>query len=689
MDGVSDGVTSTIGDAWRPARPGETPIGERGSAGAAIGSRTGDGAREAEPGWPGGDLPPAGTGSGTDAGDEGPRTAATDRQADPAGESGGRVRSSEGAVADRGVPAPAVRRPPLQRPTVAPPALVRLEYLIRSRHPLIGLETAEEARAVEWLVAWSDYRRGTYSNVHRWSLTEGLVTLTGTPIGQQGGREAPAAAGSAASGSAPEDLTSLEAALAHIARATQARDADTPELTVGRARYNLFVLVDAHPFLKQPMIVRRLRDLVREFRGTRNTLVLVSPTLPVPEELTKDLVLAAFPLPTPYELGLLIEDAYAKFRSNPQDFDDTFDASPTLRDALVRALSGMTMVEADQALHYALLEAGGFTEAMVPSVVRMKREAVRRTDCLEIVEDVPMEDLGGLDRFKAYIGERLDALSDEARADGIEPPRGVVAVGVPGSGKSFGAKAVAGIWRQPLVRLNIGGVFSKWLSESEARLRAALRVAEAIAPLVLLVDEVGNAFAGVGGSGGSDGASQTTERVFGELLTWLNDREAPVFAYFTANEIQHLPAQLTRKGRIDQMFFFDFPTARERADILRIQLRRVRQDPEGLGIDLDTLAEAAVGFVGSELKGIVQDALIAARQEALQDADAAGRPRHGVRARLATRHLAAAIANTVPKARAEGEKIQRMRRLLEEGRVVPASSEPPIELDERFFFPTR
>ncbi|HEY3352093.1 MAG TPA: AAA family ATPase [Polyangia bacterium] len=398
----------------------------------------------------------------------------------------------------------------------------------------------------------------------------------------------------------------------------------------GHPRPGLYVLLDLHPFLDQPRIVRALRDFATESPGTRKAAVLVMPRSVVPPELEKDVAILDLPLPTAAELTALLETERRAHGPAVTDADrPTLDADPA-----VRAARGLTTAEARRAFRLALAEAEA--GAALRRIVDEKKRILIQSACLEFIDQpASLAQVGGLEALKAWVRARVRAFSDEARRFGLPEPRGVLLAGVQGCGKSLAAKAAAGTFRVPLVRLDFAAVFAA--PSPEDTLRQALRAAEAMAPVVLWVDEIEK---GVGGAK----AGPTDARVFGSFLTWLQEKQAPVFVAATANDIEGLPPELARRGRFDDIFFVDLPAAREREEILAIHLRARGRDPADFPVAV--LARELDQFSGAELEQVVIAALYRA---------------FGRGAELEPGDLTAAAGEIVPLARTYEEKLAALR----------------------------
>jgi len=399
---------------------------------------------------------------------------------------------------------------------------------------------------------------------------------------------------------------------------------------------SMCVLKDYHPFMQDPQAVRTIRDVIPVCKATGRHIVFLSPKLELPTELEKDVVVMELPLPDREGLGRIL-DYVAESAS--------ISVPSEARERILDAVSGLTAQEAESALALALVRHKGWGEEAIRTLHEEKAQVLRKTGVLEYYPArETLEDIGGLDLLKEWLRRRQRAFSSEAREFGIDPPRGVLLLGIQGTGKSLTAKATARTWGLPLLRLDIGRVFGSLVGQSEENLRTALRVAEAMAPAVLWIDEVEKGAAGVHASGILD--SGVTARVVGTLLTWMQERDPgrPVFIAATANSVAALPPELMRKGRLDEIFFVDLPDEAERAEILAIHLRKRRRDPDRF--DLLEVVRATEGFSGAEIEQVVVDGLYAAFD--------AGRE-------LETGDLLHAAEETVPLSRTKGEEIARLR----------------------------
>jgi AAA+ superfamily predicted ATPase len=412
----------------------------------------------------------------------------------------------------------------------------------------------------------------------------------------------------------------------------------------------IYVFKDIGPHCKDAFVHRTIRDLLNECMASRSTMVFVD-VLPLPSEIRRFAVKYDVGWPTAPELEQTVRDTFKRIRrENLREVS----ANISKRDMeqIVQSLRGLSCREAERVIASAIYDDYALTVQDLPHIVEAKRTLLGSTGCLEsIVADFSLEDVGGLDNLKAWLKARRGAFSRRAREFGIETPRGVLMLGVPGSGKSLCAKAVAADWKMPLLRLDPGLLYQKFIGESESQLRQALAQAESMAPVVLWIDEIEKAFASATASSADGGLSK---RMFGTLLSWMQDHRHPIFLIATANDISALPAELMRKGRFDEVFFVDLPNDDARKRILAVHLERRKRNPADF--DLDRLAAASDGYTGSELEQVVVSALFSAFTEENGLSDA---------------HILDAIEKTNPLAVLMREQISELRRWAN-GRCVSA-----------------
>jgi SpoVK/Ycf46/Vps4 family AAA+-type ATPase len=397
-----------------------------------------------------------------------------------------------------------------------------------------------------------------------------------------------------------------------------------------RTESTVFALLDAHRWLEDPLTVRRLRDWLPQLAERKQTAVLVAPVLDLPDELARDVARVSLPLPTHAELQSLFKRLLEK--SGAAEFD------AALLDDAVRGSLGLTAGEARRVFRRACHSAGGLNDEAIDGIVSDKRRALRRAPALAFHDGgLDLNQVGGLGELKRWLAERRRAFTEEARHFGLPVPRGLLLLGVQGCGKSLCAKAVAQEWRFPLLRLDLAAAFASGRHAPEFAMREATQIAESLAPAVLWIDEIEKGFA-------ASAADPSASRVFGSFLTWLSEKQAPVFVVATANDVAALPPELLRRGRFDELFFVDLPSAKERAEILSIHLRKRSRDPTHYRVG--ELAEEAERLTGAELEQVVTAALYTAFADGreLDDDD-----------------LANAIAQTVPLYDTYEERIKELR----------------------------
>jgi ATPase family associated with various cellular activities (AAA)/AAA+ lid domain len=442
-------------------------------------------------------------------------------------------------------------------------ALEDLELLIQSRYPILYVETYEEERLEELLVAAASHLGLPFWT---WSVTQGL---------ERRGIDQPV-----------YDTAKPLVALRHIASLSTS---------------GLYLLRDFHPYLTDPTVVRELREFAQNVSGRLVTLVLCSPALALPIELRKLSARYQLDLPDEQEIRMAVVDTFRQLNAHRR-FRYELDEAALTRFA--RNLRGLTRTEVRRLVTRSAFDDFALNEADIPRVLERKRAALESSSTLEFVSvDSGVAPLGGLTHLKQWLDRFRAGFSERARELGIPPPRGVLLVGVQGCGKSLAAKTIARRWEIPLARLDPGRLFDKFIGESEKNLREALATASAAAPIVLWIDEIEKVFADTGG----EADAGLGRRLFGTFLTWLQERKEMVFVAATANELGQLPPELLRKGRFDEIFFIDLPGEAERKEIFGIHLRLRKQDPEKF--DLPELVRATAGFSGAEIEQAVVAAI--------------------------------------------------------------------------------
>ena len=362
----------------------------------------------------------------------------------------------------------------------------------------------------------------------------------------------------------------------------------------------LFILRDFHHYLNDPVVVRKLRDAGQGLKTTMKNIVFLSPLLKVPTELEKEIAVVDYELPDKEELSEIVEQIAVSVAS---ESSLEVKKNPELKNKIVEAALGLTAEEAENVFAKSLVEKGQFDIGIILSE---KEQIIRKSGVLEYYHtNEKMKEVGGLDELKKWLAKRGKAFSPKAREFGLPEPRGILLLGIPGCGKSLTAKAISGLWQLPLLKLDVGKVFSSFVGSSEENVRRAIQTAESIAPSILWLDEIEKGFSGLGSSGQTDGG--TTARVFGTFLTWLQEKKSAVFVVATSNNVSSLPPELLRKGRFDEIFYVDLPSKEERKEIFKIHLEKRHRTAEKY--DIQKYADQSAGFSGSEIEEIIVSAL--------------------------------------------------------------------------------
>lgn len=488
----------------------------------------------------------------------------------------------------------------------------QIELLVRARYPVLYIVSWEEARVERHLQAIAARRN---KQLHIWSITEGIREASAPDAQTLGKKRA-----------VTDPIEALEVVIQHKEPA-------------------IYLFNDLNAFLRPEIscnrpIIRKVREVARALADSYKTLVICSPLLEIAPELQKDVSVVDFSLPTPAEIDSLLDRI---IKDVAHHASIRVELSTKGREALVRAAGGLTLQEAENVFAKTLVNDGTLNGEDVSTVFAEKQQIIRKSGLLEYYEaSDALDDVGGLDQLKDWLKRRAMAFTDEAERFGLPAPKGVLLVGVQGCGKSLCAKAVSREWNMPLLRFDMGRMFASLVGSSEQNIRRAIAVAESIAPAILWIDEIDKAFAGSAGSAGADGG--TTARVMSTLLTWLSEKSKPVFVLATANDISHLPPELLRKGRLDEIFFVDLPNQEERKRVFEIHIGKRKRDAGA--IDTGRLAAATLGFSGAE----IEQAVISA----LYDAFYLGRD-------LTSDDILRNINQTVPLSRTMSERIEALR----------------------------
>ena len=428
----------------------------------------------------------------------------------------------------------------------------------------------------------------------------------------------------------------------------------------------IMILKDVHPLLgiqgrnADYGFIRKIRDVAGSLKNAdfSKNVVILAPTLVLPNDLQKDITVVDFDLPTLDELKSLLDEMLDMNEGS----GILIDLDEKDKELLCKAAQGLTQQEAENAFARAMVAKGQLTVKELDIILEEKCQVIKKTGILEFINTtVNIDDVGGLENMKKWLSKRNNSWLGTAQKDyNLPAPKGVLITGVAGCGKSMTAKAMSAMWQLPLLRLDIGKIFSGLVGSSEENMRKAIQTAEAVAPSILWIDEIEKGF---GGSSGGEMDGGTTSRVFGTFLTWMNEKTKPVFVIATANNISRLPAEMLRKGRFDEIFFVDLPTVNERKIIFKLHLEKRLKGSKSKDFAitddlLSRLAQATEGFGGSEIEQAVVSALFEAFSEnrTLQEKD-----------------LFKVIENTVPLSTTQSEQILAIREWANE-RAVAATA---------------
>ncbi|CDN11133.1 ATPase of the AAA+ family protein associated with FIG137771 hypothetical protein [Richelia intracellularis] len=416
------------------------------------------------------------------------------------------------------------------------------------------------------------------------------------------------------------------------------------------------ILRDYHRFLEDVAIARKLRNLARLLKSQPKNIVLLSPRVAIPDDLREVFTVVEFPLPTAGDIKGEIERLFV---ATGNSLSDKF------LDNLVGSCQGLSMERIRRVLARAIAAHGELQPEDVDLVLEEKRQTIRQTQILDFYPATEqISDIGGLDNLKDWLLRRGGSFSDRARQYGLPHPRGLLLVGIQGTGKSLTAKAIAHHWHLPLLRLDVGRLFAGLVGESESRTRQMIQVAEALSPCILWIDEIDKAFSGLG----SKGDAGTTSRVFGTFITWMAEKTSPVFVVATANDIQSLPPEILRKGRFDEIFFVGLPTQEERKAIFNVHLSRLR--PHNLpSYDMERLAYETPDFSGAEIEQTLVEAMHIGFSQSRD---------------FTSDDILEAASQIIPLARTAQEQIQQLQEWAASGRARLASKHSPLSIQRQF-----
>ncbi|MCB0271875.1 MAG: AAA family ATPase [Bdellovibrionales bacterium] len=471
---------------------------------------------------------------------------------------------------------------------------------VYSKVPIINVTTFEDQRCVDQLRELSKKGFQKPFAFYVWSSTEGLVDENGKAV--------------------PNTLGSIEA-LDFVMKANDS---------------SLFAFKDFYKeFSDNPKLLRKLRDVYQQLKTNYKTLFYISPTPSVPFELSKEVNLLEFSLPNVLEIEKLLHTTLGLFSNVEVKLTDID------KDDIVKSALGLTYDEARQAFQVAFIGKKVLDRDCIKTVMEEKCKVVKKEGVLEYVDiDFNMEEIGGLNKLKSWLEMRTKFFTKNAREFGITPPKGILLTGISGCGKSSCVKAISQYWRLPLMRLDMTKVYGGTLGNPEETMRRVLQTIEAVAPVILWIEEIEKGVAGF-----AQGDAGVTARIFSSFLTWMQEKESLVFVAATANEINQLPPELLRKGRFDEIFFVDLPTENERQEIFKVHITKRKHDPATF--KLDQLAKATNGFSGAEIEQVVASGMYSAfnEQRKFNDQD-----------------LYKEISRTVPLATTMSEQIKSIKR---------------------------
>ena len=485
-----------------------------------------------------------------------------------------------------------------------------LEILLRAAYPIICVSSPEEDRVesvLRGILNERNKKHGTRTPLLVWSITDGCYNTS--------------------TGEMNDDVLMPVEMLNYIG------DYSSPAI---------FSLRDFHHYYRDDApagytLQRKLKDLVGKLTSAGKHIVLTGNVGDIPADIEHLVAFVDFELPTEVEISKVLSESL--FMPELAKEKERLEGNPEEFGKIVDSIKGLSLFEAESVIAKSI---ASVRKIDIPIILSEKKHIIRKSGVLEFYEtNSNMQNVGGLDELKGWLDNRGNAFSSSAREFGLPFPKGVLIIGIPGTGKSLISKAIGSAWSMPVLRLDVGSLFGSFIGQSEANMRKALKTAEALAPCVLWIDELEKSLGG--NSGGTDGG--TTARVFGSFLNWMQEKSNPVFVVATANDVSQLPPEMLRKGRFDELFFVDLPSRESRDDIFKIHLTLKGRDPSGYPVE--ELSLAADQFSGAEIEAVVVDGLYRAFS--------AGRE-------LQTGDMLKAIMDTVPLAKTMGGKIESLRK---------------------------
>lgn len=477
----------------------------------------------------------------------------------------------------------------------------QVDTLVRAVYPIIYIVSHEEGRVAKALKRVSTQRDRQFFT---WSCTRGIGDGDGESIGED---------------ATVDPLEALEFV----------NGFDSPAM---------FAFMDLHAYLSDDTIKRKVRELADSLKTESKTLIIVASSLDLPPELEKQVTVLDWPLPGNEEIGSLFDEVIGRMSSRGLALEFT----PEAREKIITSCLGLTEDEIDNVLAKSLVT---HKDVDLNEIIGEKAQIIRKSGILDFYPvDEDFANVGGLDNLRRWLEKRGNAFSERAREFGLPMPKGVVLLGVQGCGKSLICKALASLWKMPLLRFDVGKIFEGIVGSTEANIRRAIATAEAISPCILWIDEMDKGFSGIQSSNQTDGG--VTARAFSTFLTWQQEKKDPVFTIATCNSVRTMPPEMLRKGRFDDIFFIDLPTPEERVDIFTIHLQKRERDPEQF--DLSKLAATSENFSGAEIEAAIESGMFDAFDE-------------GESNDVTTNHIVSALEATVPLAVTAKEDIDALR----------------------------
>ena len=485
-----------------------------------------------------------------------------------------------------------------------------LNLFLKARYPIIYINTIEEDR-VEYVIR-KNVKTNLKRSIYSWDFVDGY---TNNPNNQGFGKRNP--------------LQALEL--------IEKLNPETPAI---------FVLKDFNRFLSDLAISRKLRNLSRILKLQPKTIIIIGSELNIPRELKDLITVLQFQLPTEDEITKEVERLVNSLKIN---------LKPKLFENIIRSCQGLSLERIRRVLSKIIATHKTIDENSINILLSEKKQIISQTEILEYYSvNEEFDNLGGLKNLKEWLKKRQTAFSTQAINYGLPTPRGLLLIGIQGTGKSLTAKVIANDWQLPLVKLDVGKLFGGIVGESESRLRQMISVTETISPCILWIDEIDKAF----NNSENNGDSGTSNRVLGSFVSWLSEKTKPVFVVATANTIDSLPLEIIRKGRFDEIFFLDLPQRIEREEIYQIHLQQFRPN-SWKKFDYKELAQITESFSGAEIRQSIIEAMYQAFYEKRE---------------FTTHDISNAIKNLIPLANIENEQMLKLKKWATSGQIRVAST---------------